>query len=96
MGTLIKLYLSKAWTFLRPVVALFLSQVGIALAGAATTAVAAVAESAITGDKERRDAAFRLIEEDLKQKGIRIGVDVTTYAINLAIETALAGLKSGR
>lgn len=89
MWTLVKLWLGKAYTFLKPSITLFISSAGQALASAAISAVATVAESALTGDKERRDAAFDLIVEDLKAKGINAGAS----AINLAIETAVVNLK---
>lgn len=89
MWTLVKLWLGKAYDFLKPSIALFLSQSGQILATAALRAVSAVAESAISGDRERRDAAFDLIVEDLKAQGVKAGAS----AINLAIETAVVRLK---
>ena len=86
---LLKLYLGKMWVFLRPVLMIFLSEAGRALSVAASQAVLALAERQLTGDKERRDAAFDLIKEDLRRQG----VVATASAINLAIESAVQGLK---
>ena len=86
---LLKLYLGKMWVFLRPVLMIFLSEAGRALSVAASQAVLAIAERQLTGDKERRDAAFDLIKEDLRRQG----VVATASAINLAIESAVQGLK---
>lgn len=89
MWTVIKLWMGRMYDFLKPSIAMFLTTSGQILAVAAMRAVQAVAESAITGDRDRRDAAFHLITEDLKAQGVKAGVS----AINLAIETAVFKLK---
>lgn len=93
---LLKLYLGKMWIFLKPFITMFLSKAGTALAGAALAAVQAVAISGVTGDKERRDTAFAMIEQDLRNRGIQIGVEVTTSMINAAIEVAVQNMKGGK
>lgn len=93
MWTLVKLWLGDLYVFLKPTIKLFLNEAGKALAVAATRAVQAVAEGALTGDDERRKTAIRMIKEDLREQGYTIGVDIATHAINLAIETAVSSLK---
>lgn len=95
MSVLIKLYLSKVWSFLRPFVVLFLTSVGQALAAAAVQAVATVGQTYATADGEvKRREAFRLIEQDLRRQGIQIGVQVTTSMINAALEAAVQKVKT--
>lgn len=94
MTTLIKLYTSQLWAFLRPFVTLLLSQAGQALAAAAMNAVKTVATTYADRDgSAKREAAFELIVADLKKNGIQIGVAVTTSMVNAAIEAAVVNLK---
>ena len=88
----VKLITSSVWTFLRPMVLLFLSQSGQILANAAMSAVAATAESYGAGanGSDKRDAAYRLIVADLQRQGIQLGAS----AINMAIEAAVQKLKT--
>lgn len=89
MWTWIKLAASSIGTFLLPFVRIFLSSIGPALAQAATSAVAITAESMLTASgAEKRDAAYKLIVENLKQQG----VTATALMINSAIEAAVARL----
>lgn len=94
MWELIKLYSSSVWGFVRPFVRMFLSKAGPILAKAALAAVRAQVNSSKTGS-DKRDAAFNAIATELKQQGITIGVEVSTYMINAAIEAAVAKVKSG-
>jgi hypothetical protein len=89
----IKFITSSAWDFLRPFIAIFLSQIGPILVQAATAAVAAQAQRAISG-AEKRDGAYGAIEGQLLQAGFAVGTDVTTSMINAAIEAAVAKLKA--
>ena len=91
----IKLFFSNIWDFIRPFVIILLSKSGTILASAAISAVTATAQCA-TGatDEEKRNAAFKLIVEDLKKQGVQVGVEITTSMINAAIELAVQKKKS--
>lgn len=78
------------WEFLKPFLMMFTTRAGVALAGVAIQAVAAVGtDSALLTDDDKRRAAFDQIVEDLTRQGIQIGVEVTTSMINSAIEAAV-------
>jgi len=85
----IKLMMSSVWSFLLPFLKIFLSKIGPILADAAMQAVAALATSDMSGS-DKRDAAFKQIENTLKSKGIEVGASV----INSAIEAAVQNLKA--
>jgi hypothetical protein len=90
----IKIVFSNIWAFIGPFVKVFASAIGPVLASAAEQAVKEIAVSTLSGDQERRDAAFSKVSSDLKEKGIAIGVQVTTSMINAAIEAAVQKLKA--
>jgi hypothetical protein len=90
----LKLVFSWIWDFLKPFVAVLASAIGPVLAATAESAVKAVAEGALTGDKERRDAAFDLAVANLKTQGYQIGAQVTVSMVNTAIELAVQKLKA--
>lgn len=88
MWQAIKLYSSKTWTFLLPIIKIFMSQAGTTLASIALNAVQLVANGAMNND-EKKAAAFAQITDELKAKGIELGTSV----INLAIEAAVQKMK---
>lgn len=95
MATLIKLYLSTVWTFLRPFALMLMSRAGQALAAAALRAVTIVAETYGDADGEsKRQAAFEMIVDDLRRRGVAIGTEVTASMINAALETAVQKIKA--
>lgn len=87
----LKLFFSNVWDFLRPLVETFLSQAGQVLAASAMRAVLVVAASMSQADgSAKRAAAFDLILDDLRSRGLEIGDSV----INCAIEAAVQRLKA--
>lgn len=85
-----KFIMSELWDFLKPVILFLMSEVGKALATSAMTAVKVVAENmGKDSNADKRDAAFRMITNDLKSKGIEVGAS----AVNMAIEAAVQKLK---
>lgn len=91
MWTWIKLAASSIGNFLLPFVKIFLSSLGPVVAKAAMAAVTTTAESlkGATG-AEKRDAAYKLIVDELKQQGVTVAESM----INAAIEAAVQKLKS--
>lgn len=89
----LKFIFSKMWDFLYPFIKIFLSAAGPILADAALKAVRIVANTNLDDDGKRK-AAYQVIVDDLRDKGINIGVQVTTSMINSAIEAALQKLKA--
>jgi hypothetical protein len=89
----LRLITSSTWSFLRPLIVIFLSKVGPVLAKAASAAVAAQAQRAASG-YEKRAGAFNQIESSLVSQGIAVGTDVTASMINAAIEVAVLKLKA--
>lgn len=90
MWTWIKAAWGAAADLLLPTLKLFLSAIGPALGKAAVSAVGIVAQD--LADKtggEKRDAAYRLILDELKDQGIT----AAESAINAAIEVAVLKLK---
>lgn len=73
---------------------MLLTQYGPILAEAAIQAVKITAEN-LSGktDAEKRDYAYQLIVQDLKTKGITVGVNVGNALVNAAIEMAVLKLK---
>ena len=84
----IKMFFSDVEDFLWPFIKQFLISSGPIVLAAAQKAVLALVASSMTG-AEKRDEAFRLILEDLKEQGIQAG----TALINSAIEAAVARIK---
>lgn len=77
-------------TFLKPAFTALARGGGLLLITAARDAVAAVAaDPSLVDDKQKREAAFQAIAVALERQGIQ----VLAYAINLAIEAAVAELK---
>lgn len=93
MWAILKMWMGETYEFLKPIIEMYKKPVGAALRKAAIAAVLAVAERQITGDKKKKEEAFRMIEADLKTQGIELGISITTSMINHAIETAVQGLK---
>ena len=90
MWTWMKAAMSSIGSFLLPFIKIFLSSIGPALATAAMTAVSATAENMKDGSsKDKRDAAYTLIVDQLKIQGITAAESM----INCAIEAAVAKLK---
>jgi hypothetical protein len=84
----IQFIMSQMWEFLKPFILVLMSKIGPALADAAMHAVTAAAASALDSSA-KRDYAFDVIVEELKQQGI----ETATSVIYLAIETAVAKVK---
>jgi len=87
----IKFLTSSLWEFFRPMIRLFLTAIGPALASAATAAVETAAKKAIAST-EKRDVAYKEIVLAMEKQGLRLGVDFTSRMVNQAIEAAVAGL----
>ena len=85
MWIALKLYASKVWEFLLPIIKIFMSQIGPALADIALQAVSTYSMADMTND-EKRQAAFSVIAEQLKKKGIEVGTSVINTAIELAYQ----------
>lgn len=84
----IKFIASGLWDFLAPFIRILLSQFGRILAEAAMEAVRLMAESGMSG-AEKREQAFKIIEQTIKAKGMQASATV----INMAIEAAVLKLK---
>jgi hypothetical protein len=90
-----KLITSSIWNFLRPLIVLFLSEIGPILAKAAAAAVRSAAEArADQPGIVKREYARSIIVADLQRQGIEIGANLTESAVNAAIEAAVLGLKA--
>jgi len=90
MWVWIKAAMSSVADFLIPILKLFLSDIGPALGKAAVSAVGIVAQDlAGKTSTEKRNAAYRLIVDELKDQGIT----AAESAINAAIEVAVLKLK---
>ena len=87
-----KFLASGMWDFLRPLIRVFLSNIGPVLAAAATTAVQVAAVKAIA-NTEKRDSAYKDILVELEKQGFKLGADFTESMVNAAIEAAVQGLK---
>jgi len=85
MWDAIKLWSSKIWTFLLPVIKIFMSQAGTILAEIALNAVSTYSFSDMTND-EKRQAAFSAIMEQLSKNGLEFGASVVNTAIELAYQ----------
>lgn len=88
-----KFVLSDLWEWLKPVIIFLLTEAGKALILSASTAVALVESNmADKSSSEKRDAAFRMIESDMKSKGYELGIKF----INMALEAAVVKLSAER
>lgn len=85
----VKIVMSDIWYFLEPFVKLFLTKSGQLLKDVALREVSALLSSSLTGE-DKHKIAFNKIFYELKREGIDLGKS----AINMAIEAALARLKS--
>lgn len=92
-----KVIFSWVWSFVAPFLKALLSQVGPIVAAAALQAVKITAEN-MSGktDSEKRDYAYGLIVNELKTKGIEVGVNVGTQFVNTILETALFKIKNDK
>jgi hypothetical protein len=87
--------MSQMWDFLRPLIAMFMSEVGPVLASVAMAAVEQTAKTMVDAvGTQKKDNAYRIMVTMLEMKGIEIGKQVTERMINTAIEAAVAKLKS--
>lgn len=85
----LKFLMSGLWSFLQPIIKVFLSDIGPVLISATTAAVAQLANENMTGE-QKKEAAFAAVQNAL----IAEGATVATHVINTTIETAVAKLKS--
>lgn len=86
----LKLVFGKSWDIAEPVVKLLLEVGGPALAQIASDAVKSTAAYGLDNDEDKRKMAYSKIKWDLQA----LGGTATDHLINLAIEVALARLKS--
>lgn len=89
MWEAIRLYLSKVWAIIKPTVIVFLTKVGQDLLDMAVEIVTELAKTDLSSS-EKRSTAFDKIKERIAVEG----KEVADYLINLAIEIAVAKLKS--
>lgn len=90
----LKIIFSWIWGFVAPFLKALLNQYGPILAAAALEAVKITANNMRGAtDAEKRDYAYRLIVQNLKDKGVEVGVNVGTATVNAAIEMAVLKLK---
>lgn len=85
----LKFIMSGVWEFLKPIITVFLSDMGPLLIKATTAAVEEMANTTMSGD-EKRSAAFEAIQRTMLSEGF----DVASHVINATIETAVAKLKA--
>jgi len=94
----LKFIMSWLWVFLKPVIAMLLTELGKALAQAAANAVRdAAGLPTQVSDLARRKTAFQAVVDDMKAAGYTYGEEgaqLTESMINTAIELALQGLKA--
>jgi len=90
----LKIIFSWVWGFVAPFLKQMLSQYGPILAAAALEAVKITANN-MSGatDAQKRDYAYGLIVQNLKAKGVEVGVNVGTAMVNAALEMAVLKLK---
>ncbi|MGD9687242.1 MAG: phage holin, LLH family [Desulfobacter sp.] len=87
----IKFILSQAWEFLAPFIRILLTKAGVLLAETAMTVVQEVETSLTASDgAAKRAAAFEMIQQELKGKGIELAANV----IYMAIEAAVSKIKN--
>ena len=84
----LKFLMSGLWSFLQPIIKVFLSEIGPILISTATAAVAEMSKTGMTGE-QKKEAAFNAIKAAL----IKDGIKVASHIINTTIETAVAKLK---
>ncbi|MDD2367354.1 MAG: phage holin, LLH family [Desulfuromonadaceae bacterium] len=95
MWETIKIISSSVWRFALPFLRRLLTGSGTILLTSALSAVKMIADSGIgSSGAEKRELAYHVIAEDLKGKGITLGVEVSTSMINAAIELAVQKLKA--
>jgi hypothetical protein len=88
-----KLFFSDVWVFLGPFIEILLTGAGQILAQAAMDAVAQVAKDpSILNDRDKRDAAFGIIQQQIFAKGLTMA----TSTINAALEAAVVRLKADK
>jgi len=87
----LKFLFSEAFSFLKPFIKVLLTQSGLILMRAAQEAVMAV-ENDMRGleGAKKREAAFEIIQDKLKDAG----VEIMSSAVNSAIEAAVLKLNS--
>lgn len=89
-----KIIFSWIWKFILPYVRLMLTEYGPVLMSAAMKAVAATRDGMTGANSDQmRNAAYALIVQDLKQQGIRVGLQVGESLIKTTLEIALQKLK---
>jgi hypothetical protein len=96
MWTKLKLVLGDIWDFIKPTVTALLTNIGKVVQQSATNAVIAAAADYKEGksSSEIKDHAISIMTDDLKTKGIQVGVDVAMSFVNTVIELALQKAKS--
>jgi hypothetical protein len=85
MALIFKLYMSKIWEFLLPIIKLFLTNIGPVIAEIALSAVSTYALSDMTND-EKRQSAFNEIATQLSKKGIEVASSVIYTSVELALQ----------
>ena len=88
MWEVIKLYMSKIWTILKPIVKILLTTLFQEVLNIAVGVVTDLASTDLS-NSEKREAAFDQIKEKLAAEGKEVGSSL----INLAIELAVQKLK---
>jgi hypothetical protein len=92
--TKVKTVFSWVWDFMAPFVGTFATSAGKLVLSSALQAAVVIKDTygeAANGD-EKRKAAFNLIVDDLKSRGLTVGVEVGTSMVNAAIEVAVQKL----
>ena len=86
---------SWVWAFLKPIIALLLSELGRALADAARAAVLSTEKlpPSVSND-QRRKVAYDLVVKDMENIGHTVGTKITVSMIYAAIELALQAIKA--
>lgn len=85
MWNKIKLIISSVYEFLKPVIDIFLSEIGPLLAQIAMEAVKIMANKDIS-NSEKREAAFEHVKSELLSRGISIGSSIMYLAIEIAVQ----------
>ena len=85
MWTKLKLFVSSVYSFLSPVIDIFMSNIGPILAKLAMEAVKAAASTDLS-NKDKREMAFNNIKDWLIKDGIEIGSSMIYLAIEIAVQ----------
>ena len=85
MWSKIKLIVSSVYEFLKPVIDIFLSEIGPLLAKIAMEAVKIMANKDIA-NSDRREEAFEYVKGELLSRGISIGSSIIYLAIEIAVQ----------